>query len=171
MRRVLAYGYVLTTLLAGGCASARPRVYEPGALRSAKTFAVSLAYEAGETETRVGDSGAQRRFVRQGNSSRDLAFRDAIAFALRDEGFRISSDAAAADLRIELHPTVRVTDCNSTCGAYDAASVVLFRSEAPADPVARIEVTNGSRHSTAKNDRDFAKYAAEAIVKLLRAGS
>jgi len=167
MRLILACGCLLTVSLVGACASTKPRVYDPAALRGGNTFAVSLAYEVGEEETRVSNSGTEQRIIRQGNSSRDLAFRDAIAFALRDEGFRISSDAAAAALQMELHPTVRVADCGLTCGVYDAVAVVLRRTSAPEEPVARIEVSNGVRRH-AKNDRDFAEYTAEAIIKLLR---
>jgi hypothetical protein len=158
---------VIFLILLNACASVERRVYQEGMLSREKSYAIVFAYEEGQDETRMNQAGVEIRNVRKGHPDDFLALRDDIKFGLRDAGIKIVSESNSPNVLVQIHPTIRRSDCEITCGSIDTLSVVFLNPSQKDDTVARIKIQNGDRVATTMKENELAKFATNKILEII----
>jgi hypothetical protein len=118
----------LVCLLAVGftaCASAGPEILRPGVATSDESYAVA--------------------FAENPQPERYAAFRDAIALELRARGLTVSPNPSRVSIVILLETAERVSNCVTTCGLLDKASITFTERGDVTNPIARATIDNGRR--------------------------
>ena len=164
--KVKATFYLIFVILTTACSTARLNIYENGILSREKSYSVDFAYEVREDELKISKTGVEKRSVKKGQFERNLALRDNISYGLRNNGFKILNKIDNPDILITIHSTIRQSNCQVTCGAFDTISIVFFET-GNRDPIARIFVKNGSRTATTMDDMEFAEYVLKEILNAI----
>ena len=146
------------------CASTKPTLYDANAIRAVKAWTVEFTYEAGRTEQAVSqEKGPETRVITDGRPRRDLKLRDDLVFALKDthkiDASRTRRDGAGA---------IRILPVNFSFGGFGSLDVEIVLPSG--ETGGRIQIKNGDRNATFKDDADFAEYAAESIALAIRGG-
>ena len=146
------------------CASTKPTIYDSSAINTVKLWTVDFTYDTGRTEQATSvEKGAETKIVTEGRPRRDLKLRDDIAFSLKDE---YKLDASRA--RRSGSGSILLLPVNFGSGGYASLDVEI---QLPNGTTAgRIQIKNGDRNGTFKNDADFSEYAANAIAMAMRGG-
>jgi hypothetical protein len=158
---------LFTLILAVGltaCASTKPTLYDSAALQSVRSWTVDFTYEAGRTEEAISqEKGAETRVVREGRPRRELKLRDDLVFLLKDQHkFDVARTRRPGAGEIHLLPI----DFGS--GGFKSVDVELVLPNG--ETAGRVQVKNGDRKATFKEDDDFTEYVANAIAGALRGG-
>src|SRR5271170_3398215 len=145
----------------GGCASTKSTLYDAPAIQSVKTWTVGFAYESGGTgEIAHTEASAEALVMAELRRGRDSKLRDEIAIALRDHHKMDVSQTkrqGAGEILLRITP-----------GARGFASVNVEIILPSGKTAGSIQIKNGNRSVTFKNDSEFAEYAANAIAAAMR---
>ena len=162
MRRLPLHSISASLILFYGCAVAGTGVNEENKLSAISEWTLLFASESGSTEQlQKSSSDSQVEVVNQEQSSRNLALRDDLFYALRDDyNIAMVKESTGKSGVIQINPV------DFSYGIYfKSLSVELMNSDG--ETVGRLTVRNGGRNTTTKNDRSFTKYAANAIAGAL----
>ena len=153
----------LATILSA-CASTKPKIYEADAIRSTKAWYLDFLYEPGRSEKATSDErGSETRKIIEGRPRRDLKLRDDLAFALRDEHKLDVSRSQRLNVG-----AIRILPVDFGFGGFASLDVELLLANG--DIAGRIQIKNGDRNGTFKNDSDFAEFAAASIASAIKNG-
>jgi hypothetical protein len=151
---------LFTLILAVGltaCASTKPTLYDSAALQSVRSWTVDFTYEAGRTEEAVSqEKGAETRVVREGRPRRELKLRDDLVFLLKDQH--------KFDVAREIH----LLPVDFGFGGFKSVDVELVLPNG--ETAGRVQIKNGDRNATFKDDDDFTEYVANAIAGAITGG-
>ena len=151
-------------LLLVACASTKPTLYDISAINAVKLWTVDFTYEAGRTERAASaEKGAEIKVVTEGHPRRDLKLRDDIAFSLKDEYKLDASRAKRAG-----SGSILLLPVSFSSGGFQSLDVEIQLPDGTT--AGRIQIKNGDRNATFKNDTDFAEYATTAIAVAMRGG-
>jgi len=161
-RRILLIG--ITHLFLAACASVKTTLYDQDATRSVKAWTVEFIYESGRTEQAFSrEKGAETRVIIDGQRRRDLKLRDDLAYLLKDvhkiNASRTKRDGAGA---------IRILPMDFSSGGFRSLDVEIVLPNGEIG--GRLQIKNGDRNATFKDDDDFTEYAAEAIAKAISGG-
>jgi hypothetical protein len=161
MQRKNLFTLILTVGLTA-CASIKPTLYDPSALQSVRSWTVDFTYETGRTEEAVSqEKGAETRVVREGRPGRELKLRDDLVFLLKDQHkFDVARTRRSGAGEIHLLPI----DFGS--GGFKSVDVELVLPNG--EMVGRVQIKNGDRNATFKDDDAFTEYVANAIADAIR---
>ena len=127
-------------------------------------WTVDFLYEPGRTEQTLSrEKGAETRVITEGRPRRDLKLRDDIAFALKDQ-----HKIDASRTKRQGAGEIRLLPVDFRFGGFASLDVEI--SLPSGEVVGRVQIKNGDRNATFKDDDDFAEYAVNAIVGALRTG-
>jgi len=155
--------FCFTAALAA-CASTKRTLYDTSAIQSVKMWTVDFLYEPGRTEQTLSrEKGAETRVITEGRPRRDLKLRDDIAFALKDQ-----HKIDASRTKRQGAGEIRLLPVDFRFGGFASLDVEI--SLPSGEVVGRVQIKNGDRNATFKDDDDFAEYAVNAIVGALRTG-
>lgn len=149
-------------LVLAACASAKPTVYDQTALRTLQSWTVEFSYEPGRTEeTSSQATGLETRIVREGRPRRELKLRDDLTFVLKDQ-YKID----AARTHRPGAGSIRLLPVNFASGGFKSVDVEFVLPNG--ETAARVQVKNGDRNATFKDDDNFTEYLAAAIAEAVK---
>ena len=106
---------------------------------------------------------SEKKVVAEGHPRRDLKLRDDIAFSLKDEYKLDASRAKRAG-----SGSILLLPVSFSSGGFQSLDVEIQLPDGTT--AGRIQIKNGDRNATFKNDTDFAEYATTAIAVAMRGG-
>ncbi|OIR23787.1 hypothetical protein [Bathymodiolus thermophilus thioautotrophic gill symbiont] len=152
---------IFTAIIASGCASINSKIYSKNEILQITSWEIDFAYESSSIEaTKKAAGNDELKLVRSSQLATDLELRDDLYFMLKYEYLIPVTKTQTHDSgKIFLHPI------HFSRGGFGSLTVNIVNSKG--DTLGRLKIKNGDRKATYKDEEEFTKYAADAIVQAI----
>jgi hypothetical protein len=109
------------------------------------------------------EKGAETRVVREGRPRRELKLRDDLVYLLKDQ-YKL-------DVSRTNHPgtgAIRLLPVDFRSGGFKSVDVEMLLPNG--ETAGRVQIKNGDRNATFKDDDEFTDFVAKSIAETIRGG-